>query len=206
MTTLKTIERLEPRLNRLIESMLERKKDQISYLSALNRLDDIIVAYDTGQTCSEELTAFLDRYRVKLDLRTLSKAQKKRLGDFLSEIYRRLHTKEDGDSEKLATEIKGWLHDLGDGGLRITIKKPTEKASLADRFQLLMRREMEEMAMQFSRYDHLLTCLDDILTSAETKIDPMYRHLAATIVYYLQMEGYKVDPYVERLKRIRMET
>jgi len=206
MTTFKTIERLEPRLKRLIENMLERKKDQIAFLTALNRLDDIITAFDAGEPYVENLTVFLKQYRDKVDPASLSKAQKKRLGDFLNEICRRLRTKEDGDSEKLATEIRDRLHDLGEGGFRITIKKPAEKASLADRFQMMMKQEMDEMGMQLSRQDHLLTCLDDILRSAETKTDRMYQHLAATIIYFLRMEGYKVDPYVERLKRIRMET
>jgi hypothetical protein len=186
--------------------MLEVKKEQISYLTALNHIDDLLTDMDAGRPYQENLAAAVQRYRGRFEPGSLTQGQKKRLGGFLSELYRRLKDKEDGDSEKLAAEIKGWLRDLGDGGYRITIRKPAEKVSLADRFRLLMQREMDEMAMQFSRHDHLLTCLDDILKSAETKVDPMYRHLAATIIYYLRMEGYKVDPYVERLKRIRAET
>ncbi len=206
MTTSKTRERLEPRLHRLIENMLVRKKNQIAYLSALNRLDDVIIEQEQGKPIVAGLGAFLNRYRGRLDTGSLSRGQKKQLSDFLSKIFEELRQSDEGDSEKLAAEIKDWLHDLGDGGFRITLKKPAEKASLADRFQLLMKQEIDEMSMQLSRCDHLLTCLDDILKSAETKTDRMYQHLAATIIYFLQMEGYKVDPYVRRLKRLRVET
>ena len=59
--------------------------------------------------------------------------------------------------------------------------------------------------MLLSEHDHLLTVLDDLLSSAESKTDRMYEHLAASLIYFLRLEGYKVDPYVKRLRRIRDE-
>jgi hypothetical protein len=42
--------------------------------------------------------------------------------------------------------------------------------------------------------------LDDILKNAETKIDPIYMHMAGSIIYYLKNKGYKIEPYVRKLK------
>jgi hypothetical protein len=47
-----------------------------------------------------------------------------------------------------------------------------------------------------------LIILDDVLKSAEAKEDPMYVHLAASIIYFMRMNGYKVGPFVKRLKEI----
>ena len=52
---------------------------------------------------------------------------------------------------------------------------------------------------------HLLSALDDILRSAELKNDSMYAHLAGSMIYYLKANGYKVEPFVKRLKDIEQK-
>jgi len=206
MTDLKTIERLETRLTHLIESQLTRKKDQIDFLLGLNRIDDLLVDHERGRGVTSDVAGFLAEYRSRLRSETMTAAQRRRLGDFLSELFQRLRDSHDGDSAKLADEIKEWISSLGEGGFRLILKKPQEQAPLADRFQACLRWETEEMAALAAMHDHLLSCLDDVLKSAEVKVDPMYRHLAASMIYFLQMEGYKVDPYLKRLRRIQTET
>lgn len=206
MADIKSIERLESRLTQLIEGTLEQKKDQVAFLRALNRIDDLVINFDPGQSITPDVTAFLNTYRESLKKETLSDSQRKRLGDFLSELMQRVRQREDGDSQKLADEIRQWLRDLGGGGFRITLKRPAEQATLADQFQSLIRREAVEFEALLSQREHLLSCLDDALKSAETKTDKMYRHLAASMIFFLQMEGYKVEPYLERLRRLRTET
>lgn len=206
MADIKNIERLESRLKQLIEGTLEQKKDQIAFLSALSRVDDLVAAFDRGESITEDLTAFLDKYRSSLRNESLSDSQRKRFGDFLSELMQRIRQREDGDCQKLAGEFRQWLHDLGGGGFRITLKRPAEQISLAEKFQSLLRRETVEFEALLAQREHLLSCLDDALKSAESKTDRMYRHLAASMIFFLQMEGYKVEPYLERLRRLRMET
>jgi len=206
MTDLKTIERLETRLTHLIESQLTRKKDQIDYLLGLNRIDDLLVEHGRGHGVTEGVASFLAEYRPRLQSETMTAAQRRRLGDFLSELLQRLRDSNDGDSAKLADEVREWISSLGEGGFRLILKKPQEPAPLAERFQACLRWEMEEMTALAAVHDHLLSCLDDVLKSAEVKVDPTYRHLAASMIYFLQMEGYKVDPYLKRLRRIQTET
>lgn len=206
MTDIKSIERLESRLKQLIEGTLEQKRDQISFLAALNRIDDMVVDFDRGESITADLTTFLNDYRGSLKVESVTGSQRKRLLDFLSELMQRIRQRQDGDSQKLADEIRQWLRDLGGGGFRITIKRPAEEVSLAERFQALLRRETVEFDALLAQREHLLSCLDDALKSAETKTDRMYRHLAASMIFFLQMEGYKVEPYLERLRRLRAET
>ncbi len=206
MADIASIERLESRLTQLIEGTLEQKKDQITFLRALNRIDDLVINFDRGQLKTSDVTELLNTYRGVLKKDSLSESQRKRLGEFLSELMQRVRQREDGDSQKLADELRGWLRDLGGGGFRITLKRPAEQASLADRFRSLLSRETVEFEALLSQREHLLSCLDDALKSAETKTDTMYRHLAASMIFFLQMEGYKVEPYLERLRRLRTET
>jgi hypothetical protein len=206
MTNSTSIDRLESHLIQLIDGMLARKSATIDFLVGLNRLDDILIEHREGQPISDPVTRFLQDYDGWRRGEGLDAAQRKRLGGFLVDLFQALMDRGDADSMKLADEVKGWMHDLGDGVFRLTLKRPKEQASLTDRFRMMMNRERDEMEMLLTEYDHLLTGLDDVLKSAEAKTDPMYRHLAASIIYFLKMEGYKVDPYVRRLRRINAET
>ncbi len=206
MADIKSIERLESRLKQLIEGTLAHKKEQITFLGALNRIDDLVINFDRGDSITSDITVLLNDYRTTLNKESLSDSQRKRLGDFLSELMQRIRQREDGDSQKLADEIRQWLRDLDSGGFRITIKRPAEQVSLAEQFQSLLRRETVELEALLAQREHLLSCLDDALKSAETKTDKIYRHLAASMIFFLQMEGYKVEPYLERLRRLRTET
>lgn len=206
MSDLATIERLESRLVRLIDGMLARKSDQMEFLIGLNRLDDILLVLKKGKPVNNWVTLFLNDYGYWRDGNVLNRAQKKRLGSFLADLHQNLLEYGDADSLKLAEEVKEWLRSIGDGAFRLTLKRPKEQASLMDRFRTLISRESEEVNMLMARSDHLLTCLDDVLKSAEAKSDPMYRHLAASMIYFLKLEGYKVDPYVKRLRHLISET
>jgi hypothetical protein len=206
MATIETIERMESQLVKLVDGMLARKADQMDFLIGLNRLDDILLAHQRGIQATSWVTRFLEEYGRWRSSDVLDKGQRKRLGGFLAEIHQCLLDNDDADSLKTAEEIKDWLRECGDGAFRLTLKKPKEQASLADRFRILAEREAQEIGVLTTERGHLLTCLDDVLKSAEAKTDPMYRHLAASMIYFLQMEGYKVDPYVKQLRRINKET
>ncbi len=201
-----TIERMESRLTQLVDGLLARKSDKIGFLVGLNRLDDILLENQQGRPINDSVMQFLSDYRLWREPDSLDAGQRKRLGGFLVDLQQNLSNKHDADSLKLADEVKDWLLGLGDGTFRLTLKRPKEQVSLIEKYRMMISRESEELEMLLNRYDHLLTCLDDILKSAEAKTDPMYRHMAASIIYFLQLEGYKVDPYVKRLRHIKAET
>lgn len=206
MADMATIERLELRLSQLVDGMLRRKSEQMDFLIGLNRLDDILLENQQGHPINDSVMQFMSDYRSWRKPDALNAGQRKRLGGFLVDLQQSLLDKNDADGAKLADEVKDWLLGLGDGSFRLTLKRPKEQVSLIEKYRMITARETEELDMLLSRYDHLLTCLNDILKSAESKTDPMYRHLAASIIYFLQLEGYKVDPYVQRLRRIKAET
>ncbi len=203
MIRTETINRLEARLTHLMEGALVKKESQIDFLIGLNRLDDIIIDLREGHPAADNLTRFLSRHRAWLEDGSLDSSQRKRLGVFLNSLNQELLNRHDTDHFKLAEEIREWSQKLGTGSLKLTFKSSGEQASLADRFYSLLRRESEEMNMLLTERGHLLTCLDDILNSAESKNDKMYQHLAASLIYFLKLEGYKTDPYIKRLRRLK---
>jgi len=48
---------------------------------------------------------------------------------------------------------------------------------------------------------HIMSVLDDTLKSAELQMSKEALILSAWIIYYLRQDGYKVKPFVKRLKR-----
>ncbi len=203
MIKTETINRLEDRLAHLIGGMLAKKESQIDFLIGLNQLDDILISLREGQPVIDDLTRFLSRYRAWPEDGNLDSSQRKRLGVFLNSLNQELVNRHDTDHFKLAEEIREWAQRLGTGSLKLIFKSSGEQASLADRFYSLLRRESEEMNILLTERGHLLTCLDDILNSAESKNDRMYQHLAASLIYFLKLEGYKTDPYIKRLSRLK---
>lgn len=197
-----SLARLETGLAHLIDGMLARQDSRFGFLLAVNRLDDILHAYQNGVPVPDQLAEFLDQDPVKFPVEKLSGTQRHWLAEYYSLLYEQLISHEDAASARLIEELKDRLKKLGQGIFRLTLKAPREQASLADRFYALLRQESEELNMVLSEHDHLLTCLDDLLKSAEAKTDVMYRHLAASLIYFLQLEGYRVDPYIKRLRQL----
>jgi hypothetical protein len=200
--TINELSRLEEMLTALIDRELDRRSEQIEYLIGLNRLDDLRIAFEKGKDAGEDLERFLTAHEEWMTEQTLTGREKNRIVDVLEEIHQHLKAENRQGQEKLTGSVKTWLHALRGGPRKLVLKAPAKQESLADGFITLLKEEIEEIQDVLSRNDHLLTALDDILLSAEAKTGTMYRHLAASIIYYLKMHGYKTEPYVDRLQKV----
>jgi hypothetical protein len=203
MTRTELLTRMEGSLSRLVEGMLAEKNEAIGFLTELDRLDDIEIDLRRGLDINRRLAGFFADNTGWITGTALTSAQKHRAGTLLKEIGEALTNAADEEGVKLGREAEEWSRNLGVKPLRLTLKAPQEQASLADRFHALLRRESEELNMLLAEREHLMTCLDEILSSAELRHDRMHHHLAASLIYFLKQEGYKVEPYVRRLRRIQ---
>lgn len=90
------------------------------------------------------------------------------------------------------------------GARKIILKRKseTDQPDLSGRFIETLWSELEYFEQDDFKGQHALSRLKDMLDCAETKIDPMYLHLAASFIYFLGREGYKMAPYVKRLRQI----
>ncbi len=203
MTRHEMLDKLETSLTRLVDGMVTDKQPQIDFLLGLDCLDDIVTDFQRGQNINDRLIEFFRQYRSWLGAGALDSHQKGKAGNMLRVLADGLGEQGGPELLKLAQEADEWSRKLALSPVRLTLRAATEQASLSDRFHAMLRREAEELNMLLSRNDHLLTCLDDILSSAELKQDRMHHHLAASLIYFMKLEGYKVEPYIKRLRRIQ---
>ncbi|MFQ5606429.1 MAG: hypothetical protein ACE5GA_00670 [Candidatus Zixiibacteriota bacterium] len=93
------------------------------------------------------------------------------------------------------------------GSRKFILKRKSEgtEPDLGQRFIEALWSELDYMEQDARRGQHALTRLNDILNCAETKTDPMFTHLAGSFIYFLRREGYKMSPYVKRLRRIEAQ-
>lgn len=201
MISFKAKNRLKTSLEALVEGVLAEKKDQIDFMIGLNLLDDVLADLNRGREIADKLAIFIGRHRYWIQSDFLNGNQKERLSRILMPLCHALQTHDDPDNVKLREELGEWLRFLGHKSFKLILKSPGEEISLSSRFSLLLKRETEELDSLLSRHDHLMTCLDDLLKSAECKEDKLYQHLSASLIYFLKREGYKVDPYVKRLRQ-----
>jgi len=195
--------KLRAELVHLIETTLEKKRPQIDFLIKLNHLDDVLGNIHHQRPFISDLSEFLHANHQWLDKDGLTPVQKKRTAAILREIHGAISGTDDIEVSKTAETVQQWLYVLGDGKFKLVLKRPVESESIADRFVRHLEREAEEMRHLLERNDHIMTALNELLDLADSKTDPIYHHMAASLIYYLRLEGYRVDPYITKLKKIR---
>ena len=201
MSRLKTLKRLESNLKHLLTSVAQLETNQIETLNSINVLDDIARDSLKGRYVNNRLGNWMAKNRVLVDDGRLKKTAISAVGNLLSDIKNGLD-KTDPESKKLFDEIDSWFTKGVVPGRKVVLSRPPEisKSDLTEHYFDLFKQETEQLAYYKEHGDHILSMLDDILKNAEVKNDPIYLHMAGSIIYYLKNRGYKIDPYVRRLR------
>jgi len=203
LNRLATLKNLEEILQQFLTSVAKLESEQIETLRTISSLDDIARDSLRGRYVNNRLGDWMAKNRMMVDEGRLKKTSISAVGNLLSDIKNGLDVT-DPESKKLADEIGSWFARGVVPGRKLVLSRPPENAdpNLTDRFAGLVRRELEEIGYYREKGDHILSMLDDVLKSAEAKNDPIYLHLAGSIIYYLRNGGYKIEPYVKRLKSL----
>jgi len=201
LSRLKTLKRLESNLKHLLTSVAQLETNQIETLNSINVLDDIARDSLKGRYVNNRLGNWMAKNRVLVDDGRLKKTAISAVGNLLSDIKNGLD-KTDPESKKLFDEIDSWFTKGVVPGRKVVLSRPPEisKSDLTEHYFDLFKQETEQLAYYKEHGDHILSMLDDILKNAEVKNDPIYLHMAGSIIYYLKNRGYKIDPYVRRLR------
>jgi len=201
LNRLETLKKLESILQHFLTSIARLETEQIETLSSINVLDDIARDSLKGRYVNNRLGSWMAKNRVMVDEGRLKKTAISAVGNLLSDIKNGLDTT-DSESKKLYDEIDGWFARGVVPGRKLVLSRPPEvsESDLTDRYFDLLKRETEQIAYYKERGDHILSMLDDILKAAEAKNDPLYLHMAGSIIYYLKNKGYKIEPYVRKLR------
>ncbi len=193
------------RLESLLEDFLDRAADvelaRADSGKSLESLGEIARESLRGRYIGNRLGDWFARNRTNLDSKRYDPANMTTIGNYLQDIKTGLDTA-DPESGKLLEEIDRWKKSGAVPLKKITLRRgpETDQSSITEEF--LRVAEMESQALEYykDRKMHLLTMLDDTLKAAEAKTDPAWLHLAGSMIFFLKMHGYKVDPYVKKLK------
>jgi hypothetical protein len=92
----------------------------------------------------------------------------------------------------------------------MTLKRPPETSATEtdsnekqDTISLFLKK-LSKLTTVFMDHtgskQHILSVLDQLLLSASTQLNKDALILSAFIIYYLKQDGYKIEPYVKKLK------
>lgn len=206
MSRLDVLKKLESTLEHFLTRAVEIEEGQIEAHTSIDTLDDIARESLRGRTISSQLGNWFARNRNRLESGRFPNSELDSIANLLGEIRSGLD-RSDPETKKLADEIDHW-RDKGvipKRKLILKMKPKTDQSNLFKEFAGILDREVNLLGSGELGNRHLLTILDDILKSAEAKQDLMYLHLAGSMMYYLKMAGYKISPFVTRLKDIERE-
>jgi len=75
-------------------------------------------------------------------------------------------------------------------------------ADLKSKYQKVLSYQLDLMDYFYKPKDHLLTILDYQLKTLEMKTTKEDEFFTASLIYYLRQNRYKVEPYLERFRKI----
>ena len=129
------------------------------------------------------------------------------LGEFKKEL--RVSNESSPAEDKIRTEIDRWSEAQPRISPKLVLKRgPETKAPpvpvVAKDTIALFDSKLERLTAIYKDYcqgkQHLLSVADDLLRAAKLQRNKDALILSAFIIYYLKQNGYKVEPYVKKLK------
>ena len=201
-------------LENLLESFLDRvvavKEQRLSVLEGINRLDDITRQSSRGANVTDDVGDWFAEHNKWLTGSSLRSADIDRINSILSQFKNELRTSPESSpaEDKIHTEIDRWSQSPPKTGPKLVLKRrPEVKAPIPEPETdtiALFDKKLERLTAVFKDScggkQHILSVVDDLLTAAKVQANKDALILSGFIIYYLKQNGYKVEPYVKRLK------
>lgn len=201
-------------LETLLESFLDRivklKEHRLSVLEGLNSLDDILNQTTDGLDITDELGDWFGEHSQWLTEKNLKPADVDRIGSMLSDIKNKIKTRNrmSPADDKISSEIDRWDDKMQKTAPKLTLVRKAENQFVQPEPEIdtisLFISKLSKLTSLFMDYvgdkQHIMTILDDLLKSAQIQKNKDALILSGFIIYYLKQNGYKVGPYVKKLK------
>ncbi len=207
-------------LESLLETFLDRvvflKEKKLNVLDGINRLDDIGLLATKGEDVTDDIGSWFAIHNKWLTDRTLKDAELNRITGMLSKIKREIRIDADSSmaDQKISSEIDRWNNKKEQTKPILKLRRRPEIAQTpsspleldpptADTISLFVKRlsRMTALFMDYSNQkNHILSVLENLLRKASSETDKDALILSAFIIYYLKQNGYKVEPFVKKLK------
>ncbi|MEA3297323.1 MAG: hypothetical protein U9R56_05615 [candidate division Zixibacteria bacterium] len=207
MTDRNTLKSLEIVLESFLDRVLALKEERLSVLEGINRLDNIIKQPQGTDRMTEETANWFAGHNYWLTQDSLRPGDYNRIGSILSEIKKGINSRSDRSPvvNKISSEIDRWEKKSQTGTRSLTLKRGSETSDKSEEnsislFNKILGHVSNLYLDSSASKKHLLSVLDGTLDSARLKKSKETLLLSGFIIYYLKLGGYKVEPYVKRLK------
>ncbi len=194
----------------VLESFLERavaaKEKRLQVAQGINRLEQIDSRMTSGVDPVDRLGEWFADHNRWLEQENLKHSDIDRIGRILDNIRNELDLENDESpaSRKISSEIDRWQLASPQSTQSLVLKRGPEAAAEGDTVADF-RKLIPNIGQLFEQYAvsklHIMSVLDETLRTAELQKNKEALILSAFIIYYLKTGGYKVDPYVMRLKQ-----
>lgn len=203
MNRLETLKKLESTLENFIAGVVRLEADHIELAGSVQSLERIAGDSLHGRNVNNRLGEWFAGHSRLLDQNRLQRVAGSSVGNLLGDIRSGLD-ETDPEGTKLIREIDRWRSRGVMPRRKLVLTRAGEEAEvdIAEEFKAVLADELKEMEYYRELDGHLLSVLDDVLKSAAAKEGKKYLHLAGSIIYYLKINGYKVEPYVKKLKEL----
>ena len=203
MSQVESLRKLEKTLEDFLERAIQSKEKRLKVLDGINRLDSIARG-DDFQTTAAEVGDWFAQYNRQLEQGDLRPNDIERIGGILQNVKSRLRQRITPETAKLTSEIDRWDQAAQRSRHKIILKRGPEKAPIEDDSITLFARTMARTSGLFlgksKGRKHLISVLEHSLEQASQQKNREALLLSGFIIYYLKIGGYKVEPFVKRLK------
>jgi len=208
LTSANNLKSLEKLLVSFLDQAVALKEDRLLMLEGINRLDDIARDRSLEHSLTDETGNWFAKHHNWLEGNRLRPADRSRIGAILGKIQEDISVSQDESpaAAKISKEIERWLGATKSGDRKIVLTRGPEVAAadLDGDTIALFGRKWERLTLLLADLSgekgHLLSVLDDSLKKASLQNNEEALLLSAFMIYYLKQNGYKVEPYVRRLK------
>ncbi len=206
MSRYQVLKKLESTLEGFLQEAVRPEKVSIEGKRTIEALDEIAGQSLRGRYINNQLSGWFSQNSRLLESKSFSESDITKVANFLGSIKSGLDNS-DPESKELSEKIDDWRSRgvIPRRKLILKLKPKTGDKNLLNEFMNLLVKESQYINSGEFDNMHLLSALDDILKSAELKNDNMYAHLAGSMIYYLKANGYKVEPFIKRLKDIEQK-
>lgn len=213
MSSLRTLKSLDVLIESFLTRAVAQKDTRLAVLDGLNRLDDLTLACREGDDVGDQVADWIAKRRDWAQSGRLRPGDISRVDSMLGDISERMHSRDQLSpaQEKVTEVIDQWRRQGGQAEAKVTLRRgpetvsdETPAAAPVDSIRLfeeMLKNSTDLLGELAQRRGHLLSVLDDSLRKALVQKNKQALLLSAFIIYYLRLGGYKVSPYVERLKQ-----
>ncbi|UCE24965.1 MAG: hypothetical protein JSU74_02640 [Candidatus Zixiibacteriota bacterium] len=210
MSRQQTLKSLEGLLESFLARVVQRKEDRLGVMEGINRLDDIARQSSRGEDMTDDIGDWFARHNRWLTDSSLKPADVDRITGLLAQFRQQLRAPSESSpaENKIHSEIDRWSETGRKLSPKLILKRAPEARApqpISDPDTIgLFDKKLTRLTAVFKDTcqgkKHILSVVNDLLESARLQGNKDALILSAFIIYYLKQNGYKVEPYVKKLR------